>query len=240
LVSDLFPFRFDGGWETHYELLNVPALIDPERLASSTYVTKIWFFNEDGRQFHQWQTENHGLGRRTINISDLVRAQAGPDRGTFSCFHQVFLPQLEATGGFLTERGYTGYANTANSRIRGYVHGNLDAVGLDDTGRLTPLGKGFLLRRGEYRLQHRLEGPATYEFCIVNSSRRHEAIEVELLTDGAGATQSARVVPSRGSMWAHFEVASGKRARVIVRSRLNLPRPVVFRVEATSFDVFHG
>lgn len=37
-VSDLFPFRINNGWETHFELLNLPALINP--YTSSQPLTK--------------------------------------------------------------------------------------------------------------------------------------------------------------------------------------------------------
>ena len=239
LASDLFPFRRDGGWRTHFELLNVPALIDPDHMASVPYVARFYFFDENGEFFQQWQTENCGISRRTISIGELLEVSA-PARGTICCFHEVYLPQLEAKGAFLAERGYAGYSKGAKSMVRGYVHGNLDAIGLDDSGRLSCLGKGFWLRRGEYRLQHRLEGPATYELCIVNSSSVPEAIEVEVLPEDGAARTVTRVVPSRGSLWTMCELDSGQRARVLVRSKLNLPRPVVFRVEQESFDVFHG
>jgi hypothetical protein len=240
LISDLFPFRVDSGWETHFELLNVPLLIDPARDHSSTYPVNFIFFDEDGSLLLRWNTENSGCHRRTISINGIVGDLSKTGRGTFACFHNVFLPQLEARQGFLAERGYTGYANAVQSTVKGYVHGNLDAIALDDNDRLTCLGKSFRIRTGEYRLQHQLEGPATYEMCVVNTSDASEEVSFEVTSSGPASTKVSRVVPSRGTMWLSRTVGADERARVVIRSKLNLPRPVVFRVESESFDVFHG
>lgn len=240
VISDLFPFRVDGSWETHFELLNVPSLIDPARVAQSSYVATFHFFDETGQPVHRWQTESQGMRRRTISINEVMRGVPSSGRGTFACFHEAFLPQLETRQSFLTERGYTGYANTALSKVRGYVHGNLDAIACDDAGRLTCLGKSFRLGSGEYRLQHQLEGPAIYEFCVVNTSDADEDITFEIQSDAAATTRQTQFVPSRGVMWISREVKADERARVVIHSKLNLPRPVVFRIERQSFDVFHG
>lgn len=241
VISDLFPFRISNGWETHFELLNIPILIDPEHQTNNSYKVKFMFFDETGKLFYEWIKEEKGCLRQTISLNEIITDKSNSGFGTFACFHENYLPHLQEQGGFLAERGYTGYSNHAISDMKGYVHGNLDALALDSNGNLLCLGKTFRFKNNEYRLQHFLEGPATYEMGFVNTSSSGEYLTIELLSpDNNTVKKEKRFIPSKGIAWFSEKININEPRRVIIHSKLNLPRPVIFRIEENSFDVFHG
>lgn len=241
VISDLFPFRIQGGWETHFELLNIPALIDPEHQINNIYDVKFMFFDENGNLFYEWIKQEKGCFRQTISINEILKGKSNSGFGTFACFHENYLPRLQEQGGFLAERGYIGFSNHAISKMKGYVHGNLDALALNSNGTILCLGKSFRYKNNEYRLQHLLEGPATYEMGFVNTSLSGEYLTLELLLpDNATVKKERRFIPSKGITWFSEKIIYDEPRRVIIHSKLNLPRPVILRVEEESFDVFHG
>lgn len=240
VISDLFSFRITNGWETHFELLNVPALIDPKQQASSSYLVKFLFFDELGKLIHEWEKENSGFLRQSIKLNDILAGKSVSGYGTFACFHKSYIPHLIEQGGFLAERGYTGYRNSNISKVKGYVHGNLDALAMNEHGELLCLGKSFRFQKHEYRLQHQLEGPATYELGIVNTTNAGQDVIIEVLSDIQGTRTEKKFIPSKGVVWFSIAMQENELAKVIIRSKINLARPVVFRTTENSFDVFHG
>jgi hypothetical protein len=241
VISDLFPFRISNGWQTHFELLNIPILIDPKHQVNNSYRVKFVFFDETGNFFYEWIKQEKGCLRQTISINEILKSKSNSGFGTFACFHENYLPRLQEQGGFLAERGYIGYSNQAISKMKGYVHGNLDALALNSNGAILCLGKSFRFKNNEYRLQHLLEGPATYEMGFVNTSLSGEYLTLELLSpDNTTVKKERRFIPSKGITWFSEKISSNEPRRVIIHSKLNLPRPVIFRIEDKSFDVFHG
>jgi hypothetical protein len=240
VISDLFSFRITNGWETHFELLNVPALIDPKHNVSSSYLVKFLFFDEVGNLIHEWEKENTGCSRQSIRLNDILEGKSVSGYGTFACFHKSYMPHLIEQGGFLAERGYTGYSNTNISKVKGYVHGNLDALAMNEYGELFCLGKSFRFQKHEYRLQHQLEGPATYELGIVNTTNAGQDVIIEVLSDNQETRTEKKFIPSKGVVWFSYTIKENELARVVIHSKINLPRPVVFRSAEKSFDVFHG
>lgn len=241
VISDLFPFRIQCGWETHFELLNIPILIDPQHQIDNIYDVKFMFFDENGNLFYECIKQEKGCFRQTISINEILKGESNSGVGTFACFHESYLPRLQEQGGFLAERGYIGYSNQAISKMKGYVHGNLDALALNSSGTILCLGKSFRFKNNEYRLQHLLEGSATYEMGFVNTSSSGEYLTLELLShDNTTVKKERRFIPSKGITWFSEKINSNEPRRVIIHSKLNLPRPVIFRIEEKSFDVFHG
>lgn len=238
-ISDLFPFRIADGWETHFELLNVPTLIDPLHQHNNNYRVRFVFFDETGTLIHEWVTEVQGCFRRTICLNELLNGKSISGYGTFACFHENYLPNLIAQGSFLAERGYTGYLNKSISKVKGYVHGNLDALAKSDDNKFICLGKSHFTKK-EFRLQHQLTGPATYELGLVNTSDKTESIVVEIISNNHTKINIEKKIPSKGIVWISHSLHKDEDARVIIHSRLNLPRPVVFRLMDKSFDVFHA
>lgn len=241
VISDLFPFRIHDGWETHFELLNVPNLIEPNNQVDQTYIAKFLFFDESGNLFFEWTKSQKGCLRQTIFINEILQGKSISGYGTFACFHEKFIPNLLEQGGFLAERGYTGYRNSRISKVKGYVHGNLDALAKDINNDILCLGKSFKYKKHEYRLQHQLEGAATYELGFVNTTSKEQVLKVELLSLTNESLQIvSEKIPSKGIKWFSFKINENEPKRAVIHSKINLPRPVVFRMENKSFDVFHG
>ncbi len=241
VISDLFPFKIHNGWETHFELLNIPILIDPESQANNNYNVKFMFFDENGKLFFEWVKQEKGCIRQTILLNEILKDKSKTGVGTFACFHENYLTSLQKQGGFLAERGYTGYSNHKFSKMKGYVHGNLDSLALNYSGKILCLGKRFRFKNNEYRLQHCLEGPAIYEMGFVNTSSSGENLTLEILSlDNETLNKEKRFIPSKAVTWFSVQINTNESRRVIIHSKLNLPRPVIFRIEDNSFDVFHG
>ena len=240
MISDLFSFKIYEEWETHFELLNVPALIDPIHQINSIYTAKFLFFNEMGIQIHEWEKEVKGCSRQSINLNEVLTGKSISGYGTFACFHLNSMSNLIEQGAFLAERGYTGYRNKAISNMKGYVHGNLDALAMNQQGAVVCLGKVFRWHKNEYRLQYHLEGHAKYDLCVVNTTKIAEDITFELISNRGAFKKKYKKVPSKGCVWFSTNLENMDLARVIIHSKLNLPRPVVFRSTVNSFDVFHG
>jgi hypothetical protein len=240
VVSDLFPFKIFNEWETQFELLNIPMLINPLDNKLQEYKSTFLFFDESGKPFHRHEINNVGCVKKTININELINDKSISGFGTFACFHNCVLPNIELEGGFLAERGYTGYKNSKFSNVKGFVHGNLDSLALNSNGNLKCLGGSFLFQKHEFRLQHQLVGPATYEFGFVNSSNSTKSIILEIISDCRPKFKEKKVVLSKGIVWFSYTIDQNEKTRVIINSKLTLPRPVVFRIENNSFDVFHG
>jgi len=70
VTSDLFPFRTEHNWETYFELLNVPFLINPNEQSKTGNRVKFIFFDENGKIFHEKTIENPGFNRNTISINN--------------------------------------------------------------------------------------------------------------------------------------------------------------------------
>jgi len=239
VISDLFPFKINEQWDTQFELLNLPALLNPENLNVQNNVRFI-FFDENGGVIHEHILQNSGCQRNTLNIKDLLGQHSKSGYGTFACFHEYYGNEEQLYGGFLAERGYTGYENKAISNTKGYVHGNLDAIALNSSNELMCLGRYSKLSKYEFRLQHELTGEAIYELGFVNSSNKSQRLTIKFVSQGEEEENIVFEIPSRGIRWYKKELDENDKGRVIIVSRLNLARPVIFRHQKKSFDVFHG
>jgi hypothetical protein len=240
VISDLFPFRIEQDWNTYFELLNIPALLDPIKGNHKNSVNFI-FFDVNGNKIFELNFTNEGIFRNTISIKDILIKEGISRNGTFACFHTGCPEWVKANSGFLAERGYSGYQNNLISQTRSYVHGNLDSIAKDSNGGLSMLGTSHWKKR-EYHLQHELTGPALYELAFVNTSKSKQKLSIDSISTVDESKISSEVldVPSRGVCWWKREIESTCPLRIIIKSHLNLARPVVFRSTQISFDVFHG
>lgn len=140
--------------------------------------------------------------------------------------------------GFLAE---IEYRNSRISKVKGYVHGILDALAKEINNETLCLGKSLKYKKHENQLQHQLEGAATYELGFVNTTKKAQYLRVELLSSTNENVQNvSETIPSKGIKRFSFEINENKPQRAVLHSKINLPRPVAFRVENKSFDVFHG
>ena len=237
VISDLFPIKQDLNWQTEFELLNVAGLISGDNNQKKSYSVEIYFFSIEGNFLGSRTIPIENIGRKTIKLSDYLTADLTHAK-TFSIFHPTLESNFDMAGSYLAERGYGGY-EYKNLGVKGYVHGNLDAVALIK-GKIKPLGNsGFISRF--YTVQHCLTGPAQYEFVFTNPT-----------SDKIKITPSISYSPNQWSKSESFQIASlgtythavivkqDENAYVRFKSRLYLGRPVVFRIANDSMDVFHG
>jgi hypothetical protein len=123
--------------------------------------------------------------------------------------------------------------------VKGYVHGNLDAVALSK-GRIEPLGHAGLISRF-YTVQHCLTGPSKYDFVFTNPTGRKVKITPYIsYSPNKWSKSESFQIASLGTYTHSVTVDESERAYVRFKSRLSLARPVVFRISNDSMDVFHG
>lgn len=235
-VSDLFPFKVTEEWNTYFELLNIPSMIDPFQITDE-YDVEIVFFNKDGHVIKNETFKVNSIGRTTLNIGELLNHEE-VNSGTFACFHLGF--EVDIVGdGYLVDRGYVGYENRRLSQVRGYVHGNFNAISLNDSSGYKLLGKSFREMK-TYFLQHELTGEAQYELLFVNSDNKDHLVNINVISMIDKPITHTFSIPNGGVRSLFLELQSDDRKKVEISSKLKLPRPVVFRTNASSIDVFHG
>jgi hypothetical protein len=92
-----------------------------------------------------------------------------------------------------------------------------------------------------YNLQHELTGPAIYELALVNPTRSDQNVEfiIKNPLEGTEIKELAQI-GSRASVIKQVQVKAGEKLQLAIRSNLYMARPVVFRLQTHSMDVFHG
>jgi len=234
-VSDLFVWRVSSEWETFFELIDMAGLF--ASVEGTQAKVMLMFFDASGQFLLEKMVDIQPNRRNTLAISEFVGSGHG-ESGTFSVFHSHTPSNLCAFGSHLAERGYVSY-RYLNAPLRAYVHGNLDAVARMPDQSLQLLGGRSFLDR-EYNLQHSLASNSTYELGIVNSTTQAQRIECRTLyADGKLCTSQSVDLAPKGS---HFFKVTPEHAqqRIVMRSRLVMARPLVFRIQNQKMDVFHG
>jgi hypothetical protein len=235
VTSDLFPIRNDENWSTEFELLNLPGLIKGDITKNQQAV--FIFFNGKGLKIGEEIIEISGVGRKTINIKDLLSGDR-KDAKTFAVFHKQDSSAVDIGESFMAERGYTGY-KFKNITTKGYVHGNLDAISYSKNS-IEKLGN-FGFQRKIYRVQHLLTGPAEYDFIFTNPTNcKKIKIQPILKSNGKKIKFKPISIESLGCDTFTVKIQPNEIAQISFRSRLYLGRPVVFRKLPNSMDVFHG
>ena len=235
VTSDLFPIRNDEIWSTEFEFLNLPGLIQGD--ISGKHKALMVFFDEHGKQLGQEEIEINGVGRKTILLKEMLTLNLKTAQ-TFTVFHKIENNSINLEGSFMAERGYTGY-KLSNLPVKGYVHGNLDAISFAKN-KIQKLGNyGF--PKKVYRVQHLLTGPAEYDFIFTNPTKcKKLKIQPFLESHGTKIPLKPLFIASLGCDLLNVKLQSNQNARISFRSSLYLGRPVVFRKTNNSMDVFHG
>jgi len=236
VISDLFCIRDDDRWQTFFELLDVVSLIEGISGEHPNKGVKMFFFDKSGNKVSEKFVSFGSNARKTIKIDkDFIGTSTA---STFAVFHPPSISQESLKGSYLAERGYCGYKRI-DTQIRGYVHGNLDAVAYSDQG-LELLGNQGLLSR-YYQVQHPLRGDAEYEFFLSNPSKRKATVTFQIWSEKTGWRSHQRfIIPPGGCCLSKVISVTPEAQFVRVKSRFYLGRPVVFRNQLNSFDVFHG
>ncbi len=234
VTSDLFPIRNGVDWTTEFEFLNLPGLIKGD--TTKTHRAKMVFFDRKGVQLGSKNLEISGVNRKTIQVSEFINDEI-KDASTFAVFHENEPGNTDLGGSFLAERGYTGY-KYRNISVKGYVHGNLDAVAYS-AGKIENLGNYGLVKK-TYFVQHILTGPSEYDFFFTNPTSKKQKLKPVFEVNNKMIKIQEIELASLGLGVVKIKLNSGEIGKIKFKSLLYLARPVVFRLTADSFDVFHG
>ena len=237
-VSDLFVWRNSREWRTSFELIDISALFPGAEDVRERYAI-IYFFDLKGQCFLEKRFDLLSSRRQTIELAALIGCDHG-EVGTFAVFHSLTPSVVMEMGAFLAERGYVSY-RYRDAPIRAYVHGNFDATSRGKDGRRELLGGSGVLPR-EYRLQCEMTGPALYELALVNSTNAVQQTCFQLLSARNGKIlrcQETQLRPG-GADLLSFQIDEAESARVIIKSKVVMARPLVFRIQNLKLDVFHG
>jgi hypothetical protein len=237
VISDLFMIRSDDDWQTYFEILNIPGLLNGSFASNENHSLTFVFFDSDGDEIGRKIVKTSAEPRETINLDKFFFNRIA-EAATFSLFHTNFILENDLEGSYLAERGYTGYKRK-DQAIKAYVHGNLDAIALVD-GKLQMLGNFGVLKRS-YQIQHPFVGAANYELFIVNPCDKEVRIEVQSRNSSSRWKKfNSLTLQPRGSEIISLNVEETDVTFVRIVSRLYLGRPIVIRNTINSLDIFHG
>ena len=239
IVSDLFPYRIENSWNTFFELLNYKKLLYPNTNTNEGYAIEIRFFDKKGTFLNKYLVENYRDIKTTLNIKYLLNSLNINSDGTFAVFHQIFPNWLQSKKSFLAERGYIGYENKNFGPIKSFVHGNLDAISQTIDKKETLLGNSSFTNK-KYQLQHEFSFKFSYELFWSNPT--NNVIKLEIFENTIKNNKVTILqIPSRGIKSYRINPNDKKlNAKVIVKSKLYIARPLIFKYMSSSFDVFHG
>lgn len=239
VVSDLFPFRIENDWNTYFELLNIYEILDPlENNLKSNWV-KLNFYDVKGNFTSDYKVKLDESLKSTLDIKEITKSLNIKKNGTFAVFHERTPNWLKNLNSFVAERGYIGYENINFGPIKSFIHGNLDAISLENTKKENLLGNYSFFEK-EYYLQHELLSNFTYELFWVNTTSKSQKliiIERSLKKDKS----TILIIPPKGvKSYKKLSNENKKNIKIVVKSRLYLARPIIFKYMKNSFDVFHG
>jgi hypothetical protein len=225
-------------WQTSFELIDIPRLfVDSEGDVNT--IVKLVFFDSSGQQFLSKKILVLPAMRQTIDLAQYL-TDINEEMGTFAVFHNSVPLAITSMGSFLAERGYVSY-RYQGAPLRSYVHGNLDAIAQNANGQLQALGGRSFFQR-EYRLQFELVPGTQYQLCIVNPTASEQKCTGKLVSINGGRilrSQSFKLTP--GGVYAlTFQSEITELARVIIVSHIIMARPLVFNMQNSKMDVFHG
>lgn len=237
-ISDLFVWRNSAEWTTSFELIDIPGLFSDGCKDLDKHKT-LFLFDQHGRQFLEKKLALLPGRRQTIHLAEFL-SEANGEIGTFAIFHSSSLPELEAIGSFIADRGYVSY-RYRDAPLRAYVHGNFDAIAQASGGDLQLLGCSGFLRR-EYSLQHELQPGAVYELGMVNSTSKFQRCICKLVSVRSGQIMRVQMVnlSPGGVQVVPVRADKSEPVRLVIKSHLVMARPLVFRIQNLKLDVFHG
>lgn len=239
VISDLFVLRVEDGWETYFECLQFDALLNPnEEIELQTVI--FCFYSKAGQLITERKLTLPREIKTTINLNQLVEDLNLNEDSLFAIFHPQKKYWIRQHDSFLAERGYIGYANKRLGSIKGFVHGNLDAIARSDSKRTDFLLGNYSFFKKEYRLQHSLEAGKNYELYLVNPTSVKQTYNiVEQTKQNEDKTRIS--LPPKG-LYKYVKTVdkNADAPFIIIESKLYLARPVVFKIMPSSFDVFHG
>lgn len=237
-ISDLFIWRSSRDWQTSFELIDIPGLFANSAEYSSGAVT-LKMFDSSGHQLLSKELNIIPSFRQTINLSSCLNG-INETVGTFAVFHKQVPVKISTMGSYLAERGYVSY-QYQGAPLRSYVHGNLDAISQNINGQLQMLGCSSFFKR-EYRLQFMITPNSHYQLCIVNPTSRLQRCRGKLISvNGERLLHLYTFQLDPGAIHVlDLKDEVTEPGRIIIESHMVMARPLVFRIQNSKMDVFHG
>lgn len=239
VISDLFVLRVEEEWETYFECLQFQSLLNAE-VNEHTNRVHFVFYNQKGDYIDEKQVKVEATLKTTLDVNKIAAGLGIEKDGLFAVFHPYKENYLNKFNSYLAERGYVGYANKKRGSIKGFVHGNLDAIAKCHYNSGYQLLGNYSFLEKEFFLQHDLNPANTYELYLVNPTNKTQRFLI--LEKNKKDQNTIRFsLPPRGSYKYVRTVDKGeKKDNIIIKSKLYLARPVVFKIMPKAFDVFHG
>ena len=239
VISDLFLFRTEDEWETNFECLKLDVLINPKSELKPKAIL-FSFFSKNGNLIAEKKVFLPESIKTTISINEIVKGLGIKEDCLFAVFHPLIDYGLYKYKSFLAERGYIGYAHPIKGSIKGFVHGNFDAIAKNKSKNSYRLLGNYSFFKKHYSLQNVLEPEYEYELYIVNTTRVIQKINV-LEIRGNSSKKTVLNIAS-GGFFKYIKAIDkkGLKTNLIIESKLYLARPVIFKLMKSSFDVFHG
>lgn len=239
VISDLFVLRVEEQWETYFECLQFQSLLNAE-VNDHTNSVHFVFYNQKGDYIDEKQVKVEATLKTTLEVNKIA-AELGIEKdGLFAVFHPYKENWLNKFNSYLAERGYVGYANKKRGSIKGFVHGNLDAIAkYHDKSGYQLLGNYSYFEK-EFFLQHDLNPANTYELYLVNPTNKTQKFLI-LEKNKKNPNTICFSLPPRG-LYKYVRTVDKeeKKVNIIIKSKLYLARPVLFKIMPKAFDVFHG
>lgn len=240
VISDLFINRLENNWETYFEFLRTKHVLSPEIKNISENEATIYFFTSKGKFIisKEVKSSNNSM-KNSLNISLMAKNLGISKDCLFAIFHKEPPKWYENYNSFLAERGYIGYVNLTKGSMKSFVHGNMDSIALDQKYNKFLLGETSFFKK-EYHLQLKMEHDILYELFIVNSSNRVQQIDVFEKKEGSCREEKLVILPGGFEKFTKPIYKIKSNSKIILKSKLPLARPIVFKYMKSSFDVFHG
>jgi len=234
-VSDLFVWRSSEQWQTAFELIDLPSLFEDSVVLRQVLII---FFNRNGSYILEKKITLQPNCRNTLDISNLIGRLHG-EAGTFAVFHTTAPLKIAELGAFIAERGYVSY-RYRDSPLSTYVHGNFDAIAKYANGKMQLIGGISLLYR-EYNLQFCFSINDVNELVAVNPSPAPQKFIIKtMLYDNNTISLQKISLPPGGIQIIPIQVLAADSVRVVIKSRLVMARPLVFNINNSKVNVFHG
>ena len=239
VISDLFILRVEDGWETYFECLQFDSILNPKREVEPQTVI-FCFYTKGGLFITERKLTLSKEIKNTLNVNELVKDLSLKEDGLFAIFHPQKHYWISQHDSFLAERGYIGYKNPRLGAIKGFVHGNLDAIARSNTGKSDQLLGNYSFYKKVYCLQHSLEPGNSYELYFVNPTPIKQRFMI-VKQSNQKENKTVISIPPMG-LYKYVKTVDKKEdiTNIIIESKLYLARPVVFKIMPSSFDVFHG
>ena len=237
-ISDLFPWIISDNYDTCFQAHDIASLFTPSSNNTSTFCLLV-VFNSEGFEIFRKLISLQSLIKSPIQFSFLLRSYSF-QYGTFAILHNTNPDCLSGTPSVLTDRGYLSF-NSKSSQFRRYVHGNFDAVTLNYSGSIVPLGGISILPRSYY-FQYLFDSDYSYDLFFVNPTSTFQNIDIyQSSKENIYDTHllDSFSLQSRGSFIYHYRPIH-KSSYLVFRSKIVLCRPLCFKRLGSTFDVFHA